>query len=84
MSNIKNKISKLVKLRDGSKSSLYNIYKPSKFWKKEIDWLSYIYDLSEKSLKKIRLHVGFGFFFSWKLVNSILEISWNKEKNYKT
>ncbi len=39
-----------------------SLYYPSGLWGKWLEKLGYIFDLKDKSLKNIRLHVGFGFF----------------------
>jgi putative sugar O-methyltransferase len=62
---IKKEILDLIRLRDTKFSQ--HITSPSKFWRGQIEKLSFIFDFSEISLKDIRLHTGFGFFIgsSW-------------------
>ena len=42
--------------------SLNDKFKPSKFWEKNNNFLSYIFDLSPENLESIRAHIGMGYF----------------------
>ena len=68
ISSIKKIILELIDLRESKFHD--HITNPNLLWKKWVTMLSFIFDLSEDSLQKIRLHTGFGFFLgsNWSSV----------------
>ena len=60
ISDIREITEELIELREGPYRN--HVTKPNIMWKKCLEMMSFIYDLSDESLQKIRLHTGFGFF----------------------
>jgi len=60
INDIKEVIKDLIQIRNASYSD--HVTKPSKIWSQWLSMLSFVTELSEDSLEKIRLHTGFGFF----------------------
>ncbi|QWD96913.1 putative sugar O-methyltransferase [Polynucleobacter sp. MG-6-Vaara-E2] len=60
MNEVKETINKIINLRDSKHSN--SLHVPSGLWKKWLEKLGFVRELSEKSLREIRLYVGMGFF----------------------
>lgn len=58
--DIRVSIKEIINLRDTEYSN--HVTKASNLWAPWLDMLSFVTELSDKSLEKIRLHTGFGFF----------------------